>query len=175
MVQPWALALFKCAHHVQLWDKTRASAPVCIRQDYKADKMQSGGLVWRDKIKRGRKKETMQETENPSQRSQGIRAIQTNWWLHKQAVDCVIKHQCGKTQHWAAAGLMGSTAFIPSVFLYQELFDQRGRAAIFKSWPCDSCAPKRTSKFKWRRATSAPSPSPPFFPGLHAQDLFCSW
>lgn len=170
MVQPWALALFKCAHYVQLWDKTGASAPVCIRLDYKAHKAQSGGAGVREQDQEGKEREIMPGREAPSQKSQGNGAVQTTWWLRKQAVHCVIKHQCQKTQLWAAGAVIGSAVFIPSVFLHHTLFDQTGRTAIFWSQPSDSCAQKCTSKFKWRTAP----PAPYSFPRL-SRSRFILW
>lgn len=169
MVQPWALALFKCAHHVQLWDKTGASAPVCIRLDYKADKTQSGGLVWENKIKRreGKKREIMQEEkEKPSQKSQGSRAAQTNRWLHKQATNCVVKHQFRKPQLWAAADVMGSTAFIPSVFLHQGACLIRQEGLPFSD-PGPPTAVHRNAHLNSNGGELHRPPSPPFsFPRL---------
>lgn len=101
MVQPWALASFKCAHHVQLWDKTRASAPVCIREDYEADKMQSGGDgagVKEQDQEEGKKGNYAGDGKSLADESQGSRATRTNWSLHKQAVDCVLKHQWREPQ-----------------------------------------------------------------------------
>lgn len=85
-------------------------------------KRSQGGWCERTRSRGGRekKREIMQEEkEKPSQKSQGSRAAQTNRWLHKQTANCVVKHQCRKPQLWAAADVMGSTAFIPSVFLHQ--------------------------------------------------------